>query len=209
MTFFDGSFGGQMVRKILRLKVDGVLFLLGLFLLPLDLHATTLAGGSVQSLSKEASWIGRVQIETIETIPSSSQFPFTRVRGKVLEIFKGAGELGESISFQLPGGQRGTKSFAVVGMPLFKSGSEYVLFLDGTPRLGNTALSVSNIQVGLVGWTAFRVVVNERGATSARAVIRAGEPSLLEGSSRGLALSHDRSIRTYDDFVSEIYRSLD
>ena len=41
-------------------------------------------------------------------------------------------------------------------------------------------------------------------------VVRAGESTLLKKSSRGLSLFHDtRSNRGYNDFVAEIYKSLD
>lgn len=177
-----------------------------LFVSPL--YATTLGGGAVSDLSRQAQWIGRIQIDSIDSISSSSEFPFSRVQGKILEVFKGSGESNQTVSFQMPGGRKGQNSFAVMGFPIFKSGGEYVVFLDSEPRMGSTALTLNVIKAGLVGWTAFRVMHADQ-QVSARMVIRAGEPSLLQNNGRGRMLIHDRSIKTYDDFVSEIYRSLD
>jgi hypothetical protein len=180
------------------------------FVISPSIFATTLGGGAVDELSHDAQWIGRVQIESIETISSSSTFPFSKIKGQILEVFKGSGPVGESISFQLPGGSKGGKTFAVVGLPIFKVGGEYVLFLDNEPRVGAVALSLQSIQTGLVGWTAFRVMTAH--TTQSRVVIRAGEPSLLQESYHGMhqrQLIHDRSVKSYEDFVSEIYRALD
>lgn len=170
--------------------------------------ATTLGGGSVSDLSQEAGWIGRVQVQSVDTIASSSEFPFSRVRGKILEVFKGSGSINEAVTFQVPGGQRGRKFFAVLGFPNFRPGGEYIVFLEDEPRLSSTAMSLSSLRSGLVGWTAFRVVHSESSAVN-RMVMRAGEPTLLQNSDAGRTLIHDRSIKTYDDFVAEIYRSLD
>ncbi len=192
-----------MVRRYLGIL--GLLFIVvGLFL---QVHATTLSSSDVSQLSVDANWIGRIQIDEVSTISSSAKFPTSVVKAKVLEVLKGSGDVGGQVSFEIPGGMRGTKTFAVVGFPQFKPGGQYVVFLASSPFTSARALSLG-MGVGLMGWTAFRVMRREQGASSEAVVMRVGEPTLLQKSARGLAISHDRSVKTYGDFVSEIYRAL-
>ncbi|MDB5038984.1 MAG: hypothetical protein JWQ35_2512 [Bacteriovoracaceae bacterium] len=200
--------GVRVFRKVLSPKNFLTLMLLsGASLFRAE--ATTISGGSIQELGQQAVWIGRLQIESIQTISSSAEFPLSQIKGKILEVFKGQGNIDQEISFEVPGGQRGSKSFSVMGFPNFKVGSEYVLFLDSDPRFSSTALSLSAASAGLVGWSAFRVMTSADPQDVSKVVVRAGEPTLLQRSSRGLAITHDRTIKRYEDFVSEIYRSLD
>jgi hypothetical protein len=169
-----------------------------------SIEATTISHGSVADLTRESGWIGRVEVEEIVSITSSATFPLSRVKAKVLEVFQGSSAVGSRIHFEIPGGSRGNRTYAVLGFPPLKVGSHYVIFLNSSPHQSATALS-RGYGVGLVGWSAFRVIERE----GASAVVRVGEPTLLQHSVRGLELTHDRSIRSYNDFVSEIHRALD
>lgn len=172
-----------------------------------NLWATSIMGGDVPQMSQEAAWIGRIEIDSMDLV-SSGSFPITKVQARILEVFKGDGEVGQALRFEIPGGMKGRKSYAILGFPRFRQGQSYIVFLNSSPFSSSSALSLG-AGISLVGWTAFRVV-NKPGSSDEKVVVRVGEATLVKSSDglQRMALSHDRAIRTYDSFVSEIYRSL-
>jgi len=91
-----------------------------------------------------SDWIdGRRAIETIVTVEPA-------------EYFKG--DLGDRVTFKVPGGELGRYRTIFVGAPVFAQGDEVVLFLDGT---GAAQPHVVGLSQGV-----FRVVPDRRSGLS-------------------------------------------
>jgi hypothetical protein len=177
-----------------------------LFSIPAVSIATTLSELSTDELSQEAAWIARVRVNQIST-SAIGTFPHREIQGELVEIFKGSGDVGDFVSFKLPGGERNGKTYAVMGLPRFVEGQEYVLFLNSYPGHSNSqqALSLTGA-AGLTGWTAYKVLMNEN---NPEFVVRADEMNLVKSVGGYSALHMDRKVEDYQVFVTDIFRSLD
>ena len=168
------------------------------------LGATTMVELSLGNQARDARWIGRVHVENVRAIETSG-FPFSVAEGRVIEVMKGAGKVGDKVSFQLPGGKRGSHTVAVMGMGAVRADADYVLFLDAAPDAAQSSLNGS--AAGVVGWTLYKIV---KAGAQQEVVMRQGESTIARKSVAGYALSHDsRVVGTYSSFLDSLYREME
>lgn len=166
--------------------------------------AATLKDDGLGQEASQSSWIGRLRIDSITTV-STQGFPVSRITATLVEVLKGSGQSGESLSFEVPGGRDNKVQRAILGFPKFREGHEFIVFLDRDPRESSVASSRGQAQLST--WSAFRVVPSSDEGEAV--VIRSGDSTLLQTHSTGFQLMHDRGMKSYGAFVDELYRALD
>lgn len=194
------------------MRLLGIIFyiLLGCTVLPFSIRASTLLQTDSSEAARQAGWIARVRVESVEA--ANSQAVLSRVVGSVREIFKGSGSVGDRVQFVIPGGETAKKRLVVMGMPAFRRHQDYIVFLEAAPQSANSqqALSYGTPSVGLQNWTAFRVVTSA--LTNQQFVVRNGSLVLANRNQRtgALSLSHAPvAAESYEEFVTKLYRDLD
>lgn len=177
-------------------------------LIAAPLGATTMVELSLGDQARGAAWIGKVSVESVETVQVSG-FPFTRIQARVIEILKGAGQTGQKVSALLPGGKKGNRIVSVMGLPVLRTGKEYVLFLNSNPQANQaayaaTAGAISN--ASSIGWGG---VYRVAGKGANQIVFKAGESIVAKRGAAGLALTHEsRDSMSYSVFADSVFKEL-
>lgn len=154
-------------------------------------------------LASQSAWIGRVEIISSRVI--QREVPFEVLSAKVLEVYRGRGQVGDTVLFSKPGGRGQKKTFAVVGVPQLLNEKQYVVFLSEDPLF---SYREDSVEPQLQSWTAYEVLTNSDGKPER---VRRAEGAIHSKASRAYAtgMSFGVGASSYDDLVTQIYRGLD